>query len=174
MKHREPPERPLQRDPDGKPLCRMCGGPVKPPRRAWCGDECVELRRQELFPRQYVGKRDHGVCADCGIDVEALERETHSVNRDLQKRGLDYVPATQQVVTGLLEEWLGRRIGRAVGIVYLDRSWWEADHIVPLIEGGGHGLDNLRTLCVWCHRGATKELAGRRADARRGQTRLFD
>lgn len=33
------------------------------------------------------------------------------------------------------------------------RSYWEADHVVPVAEGGGDlGLDNLQTLCLWCHR----------------------
>ena len=37
--------------------------------------------------------------------------------------------------------------------------FWGADHITPVSEGGGEcGLDNLRTLCVICHRKATSEL----------------
>jgi 5-methylcytosine-specific restriction enzyme A len=42
------------------------------------------------------------------------------------------------------------------------RSLWDADHVVPVAEGGGQcDLDNLRTLCVACHREATAELRGR-------------
>jgi 5-methylcytosine-specific restriction enzyme A len=45
---------------------------------------------------------------------------------------------------------------------------WEADHIVPVIEGGGEcDLSNLRTLCLPCHRKVTAELAKRRAAAKR-------
>jgi 5-methylcytosine-specific restriction protein A len=45
---------------------------------------------------------------------------------------------------------------------------WEMDHIIPVIEGGGScGLENLRTLCIPCHREVTKELARRRSRARR-------
>jgi 5-methylcytosine-specific restriction endonuclease McrA len=45
---------------------------------------------------------------------------------------------------------------------------WDADHIVPVIEGGGEcGLSNLRTLCRDCHKRVTAELAKRRALARR-------
>jgi 5-methylcytosine-specific restriction endonuclease McrA len=48
------------------------------------------------------------------------------------------------------------------------RSLWEADHIMPVVEGGGGcGLDNIRTLCVPCHRRETAALAARRAAARR-------
>jgi hypothetical protein len=42
------------------------------------------------------------------------------------------------------------------------RSLWDADHILPVAEGGGEcDLDNLRTLCLMCHREATAELRRR-------------
>ncbi len=44
---------------------------------------------------------------------------------------------------------------------------WEADHIVPLIEGGEHSMENLRTLCLVCHKAETRALAGRLAERRR-------
>lgn len=45
---------------------------------------------------------------------------------------------------------------------------WEADHIVPVVEGGGEcGLENYRTLCLPCHRIATAALAKRLAARRR-------
>jgi hypothetical protein len=50
---------------------------------------------------------------------------------------------------------------------YTGRSLWEADHIVPVVEGGGEcDLSNLRTLCLRCHRMATLGLRLRRAEAR--------
>eukprot|EP00624_Nannochloropsis_granulata_P006783 evm.model.NODE_51573_length_27797_cov_44.275784.3 len=46
--------------------------------------------------------------------------------------------------------------------------FWHADHIVPVVEGGGlQGLENFRTLCVACHQAATAELRERRAQAKR-------
>lgn len=43
----------------------------------------------------------------------------------------------------------------------------EIDHIIPVIEGGGCcGLDNLRTLCLACHRRQTAGLAKRRSEER--------
>jgi 5-methylcytosine-specific restriction protein A len=46
----------------------------------------------------------------------------------------------------------------------LFESYWDADHTLPVCEGGGlAGLDNIRTLCLGCHRTATRELAARRA-----------
>jgi 5-methylcytosine-specific restriction endonuclease McrA len=30
---------------------------------------------------------------------------------------------------------------------------WDADHIIPVKDGGGcSGLENLRTLCISCHK----------------------
>lgn len=45
---------------------------------------------------------------------------------------------------------------------------WAADHIVPVVEGGGEcGLDNVRTLCIACHRSVTADLRKRLAQNRR-------
>ena len=44
----------------------------------------------------------------------------------------------------------------------LRKSLWDADHIVPVIEGGGEcDLANIRTLCLRCHRVATAALRER-------------
>lgn len=41
---------------------------------------------------------------------------------------------------------------------------WDADHIVPVVEGGGEcGLDNYRTLCRPCHVVVTRALRARLA-----------
>lgn len=50
------------------------------------------------------------------------------------------------------------------------KTWWEADHILPVVEGGDSSLDNIRTLCIPCHRAATAALRARRA--RRISTRV--
>ncbi|MDE1177999.1 MAG: HNH endonuclease signature motif containing protein [Edaphobacter sp.] len=43
------------------------------------------------------------------------------------------------------------------------RTLWEADHIVPVVEGGGEcDLENIQTLCLRCHRKATQSLRERR------------
>lgn len=42
------------------------------------------------------------------------------------------------------------------------KSLWDADHIVPVVEGGGEcDLANIRTLCVRCHRTVTAALRER-------------
>jgi 5-methylcytosine-specific restriction endonuclease McrA len=39
---------------------------------------------------------------------------------------------------------------------------WDADHVIPVIEGGGEcDLSNMRTLCLKCHRAQTLEIRRR-------------
>ena len=42
------------------------------------------------------------------------------------------------------------------------KTWWEADHILAVVEGGDSNLENIRTLCIPCHREVTRELRKRR------------
>jgi hypothetical protein len=43
----------------------------------------------------------------------------------------------------------------------LSNTQLECDHIIPLAEGGGHDVSNLRTLCYVCHKKETKALLAR-------------
>jgi 5-methylcytosine-specific restriction endonuclease McrA len=50
-------------------------------------------------------------------------------------------------------------------------SLWDADHILPVVEGGGEcELKNLRTLCLRCHRAATIQLRERLRRAKVAKT----
>ena len=114
----------------GEPVCRWCRGPVTKPRRTFCSDACVhewKIRSSPSYVRKEVKKRDRGVCQCCGFDVRAAERAWR-----LQKP-----PGTDRAA---------RKAWRAA------RPRWEADHIVPVADGGGEcGLDNYRLLCRTCH-----------------------
>ena len=58
----------------------------------------------------------------------------------------------------LLAKWGLKRLSR--------KSLWDADHILAVAEGGGEcDLENLRTLCLLCHRSQTLELRRRLASA---------
>lgn len=53
-------------------------------------------------------------------------------------------------------------------------SGWDADHIVPVVEGGGEcDLENYRTLCHPCHKIVTADLAARLAERRRVERRAL-
>lgn len=129
----------LPRGPNGRPCCRRCGQEVPRGRRTFCGDQCVHEWRLQTDPG-YVRQK-------------VWERD-HGICRVC---GLDTA------------NWRGAtEHRRTLGFYWWRRqSAWEADHIVPVVEGGGGcGLEGYRTLCLDCHRRVTAELARRRAEQR--------
>ena len=55
------------------------------------------------------------------------------------------------------------RLGASGSRAASRKTLWDADHILPVVEGGGEcDLENIRTLCLKCHRAATAELRKRR------------
>lgn len=53
--------------------------------------------------------------------------------------------------------------------------WWQADHIVPVAEGGGAcGLENLQTLCTPCHKAKTAAQAREAAERRQARKRILE
>lgn len=118
------------------------------------------LRTRPQHVRKRLLARDRGVCALCGLDAVALDHEWQRVRRH---GGMD---AYRQFRASLESS------GFDPGI-----SLWAADHIVPVVDGGGLcGIDGYRTLCVPCHKRATAELSTRRAAERRrdpNQLELF-
>ena len=118
-------------------------------RRTFCSDACVHewrLRSSTSYLRDCVLARDRGICAICHTDTVSLRRRIMRLPFPERMRELK---ALQQ--RGAI------RKGR--------KSWWEADHILPVVEGGDSNLDNVRTLCIACHRAVTSELRERRKKA---------
>ncbi len=129
----------------GRPLCRWCELEiVAPRRRTFCSDFCVHewrLRSDPGYLREQVLARDGGLCALCGLNTLAAWRALK------RSRG--------QARAELLEMW-------GLSSIRLRRSLWDADHILPVAEGGGQcDLGNLRTLCLPCHREVTADLRRR-------------
>ena len=138
----------LPRGANGRFLCRWCSLEVPPGRQTFCSDWCVEewnLRSNPSHLRNRVLERDRGICAQCGLDCLA------EFQRIRKLRG----PARLRAKV----EWrLGSR-----------KSLWDADHILPVVEGGGEcDLGNMQTLCLKCHRTRTAELAESRRRERAG------
>lgn len=133
----------VERNEAGRPLCRWCRTEVPKQRRTFCSETCVhewKLRTDPGYLREKVFHRDKGVCAQCGADTVALRRDM---------RKLDFAARRK-----FLKDW-GLREGSR-------KSMWDADHIVPVAEGGGQcDLSNMRTLCIRCHREATSALRRR-------------
>lgn len=145
--------------PNGRPLCRWCEQeiPNGSGRRTFCSDACVtehRIRTDPGFVREAVFRRDKGVCASCGLDTHALER-TRPRHHSETKPGNPW--ADDLIAKGFPDN-----------CVRFGTSLWAADHIVPVVKGGGAcGLENYRTLCVPCHRLETTRLAAERAAERK-------
>jgi 5-methylcytosine-specific restriction enzyme A len=135
----------LPKGPSGRNLCRWCELEVPKGRVTFCSDFCVEewrLRTDVSFLREKTLARDKGICALCAVDTIA---EYFALKRS---RGGHKAR--------LLQRWGLKTLNR--------RTLWDADHIVPVAEGGGAcDLSNIRTLCLICHREATRQLRERLA-----------
>ena len=150
---------------NGRGRCRWCWGDVQPPRRTFCSQICVDEFRMETdwkFVRHVVQKRDAGVCVFCGIDTAWL------VNVLLHLRGIEWWNGTVQGDgdgSHSSKRWvvLHRRLLDCATY----RDPWEADHIHARADGGRDHPDNLRTLCIRCHKARTAEQSRLRAIARR-------
>jgi len=133
----------LPKGTNGRTLCRWCSLEVPPRRFTFCSDWCVHewrLRSDPGYLREQVLKRDRGVCAICRIDTRAAYGELR------RSRGTHRLR--------ILAKWGLKRLTR--------KTLWDADHILPVVEGGGEcDLQNLRTLCLLCHRQETIELRRR-------------
>jgi 5-methylcytosine-specific restriction endonuclease McrA len=138
----------LPKGSNGRSLCRWCNLEVPPRRSTFCSDWCVhewKIRTDPGYLRDQVFRRDQGICAICGVDARAAYFELRRSRGSHRQR--------------LLARWGLKRMNR--------KSLWDADHIVPVAEGGGEcDVDNLRTLCLACHRHQTLELRQRLAARR--------
>lgn len=162
--------------PDGK--CRWCEKDVTPPRRTFCGEECIhqwKLRSDPSYRRKRIFERDGGICATCGRDCHALERDLLTMlhtnpsrlDGELERLGMVRHRAGS-IDHRLAVEQPQAKQGARKRLWDPSRTLWEADHILAVVDGGGScDLSNLQTLCWACHATKTAELATRRAEARR-------
>lgn len=131
--------------PNGSPLCRWCQLEILARRRrTFCSDYCVHQWRMRSDPgyvRELVFARDRGVCALCAADTVSIYNALKRARGPARAAGLSLY---------------------GMKTIASRRSLWDADHVRPVAEGGGQcDLDNLRTLCLPCHREATAELRRR-------------
>ena len=143
----------LDKGPDGRNLCRWCSLEVPSGRFTFCSDFCVEEWKLRSSPgdlRNRVFQRDRGVCAVCRVDCQAALLHLKKARGTARLK--------------LRAEW---------GFSGNRKSLWDADHIVPVAEGGGEcDLSNMRTLCLRCHRAETAALRARLGES--AHTRSID
>lgn len=133
----------------GRTLCRWCSLEVPPGRYTFCSEWCVHewrLRSSPAYLRQQVLRRDKGICALCFTNTLSAFLRMKKARGETRKE--------------MLAAWGLSRMTR--------RSLWDADHILPVAEGGGEcDLGNIRTLCIACHKSVTLQLRARLSQQRR-------
>lgn len=156
-------------DEHGKRLCRNCRGAMPKGARHNCSPKCSDEWMCKTSPshlRWKLRERDKGICAICSLDTIALKKEFAEFCGEIQRSWVT-IRSLQSSQRSLNErvEWLkshGIPAGRSCS------DWWDADHIIPVVEGGGEtGLDNFRTLCIPCHKKETALLRKRMAEQRK-------
>jgi hypothetical protein len=129
---------------------------VPPRRRTFCGDPCVErwkIKSDPSFLRNRVWKRDRGRCAQCGLKCRDLEKSLKLLRQVLVRLGH---PKAYGNLRSLMK-------------IQSRHTLWDADHRKAVAEGGGEcGLDNMQTLCLWCHREKSAAML-RREESRPGE-----
>lgn len=176
-----PPPR-QETGPNGRRLCLCgCGREVTKGSRKYYSADCmidVHVRHNPGLARFYVKQRDHGICALCGRNCERLNRQADGnlrlcalkswiinryfkSSREVRIKWHAWLERVEPLVNTKAKALHSRLIRE--GFSYR-MSFWQCDHIIPVIEGGGHcGLDGLRTLCTRCHRKVTADLRKRLA-----------
>jgi len=146
-----------QRDPaTGRALCCWCGKVVPPRAVRWCGAECVARYR--------IAKGDQGAARHFlryGFDDPARLRHNSPLQcaicaLDLSEHAIE--ARLRQAEADGAARWM-RQVR--------DLTGWDADHTIPIVEGGPLTPENLRVLCKPCHRRETAALRQRMAERRR-------
>lgn len=139
-----PPASSLAKTEEGLPCCRWCNKGVMKPRRTLCSPECeheLKLRISGRYMRDCVYMRDKAICSICNVDTKMIAKEALNLNND--ERNIYLIDHNISLKRKL---WKKKHGG----------GLWDADHIIPVKDGGGMcGLENLRTLCIQCHKKIT-------------------
>jgi 5-methylcytosine-specific restriction enzyme A len=131
----------LPLNPDGYRACRYCKKSVKPPKRTFCSADCVHeyrIRSDGSYLRECVFARDQGVCAICLIDTKETAELLTSTKGEIR----DQILKSHNI-----------HKTRKINPEKNGGGLWDADHITPVKDGGGEcGMENIRTLCISCHK----------------------
>ena len=148
----------LPKGSNGRALCRWCSLEVPVGRQTFCSSWCVEewkLRSDPGHLRARVFERDRGVCAVCRVDCLAELRHIKRLRGAGRAKAIAEWGLSPSAFAPSTPRYRSRNPSRR-------KTLWDADHIVPVAEGGGEcDLDNMRTLCLKCHRLHTEDLRQR-------------
>ena len=135
------PANTLETTEEGLPCCRWCNKGVMKPRRTLCSEECaheLKLRISGRYLRDCVYMRDKGVCKICNTDTKLIARQANMLSGKERETYLK-----DNMISLKRKIWIKKHGG----------GLWDADHILAVKDGGGMcGLENMRTLCIPCHK----------------------
>lgn len=156
----------------GHRKCRGCNSDVPKARATWCSNECFD-KFEPSRVRLACKNRDNGVCCICGVDTKRMRARFDAARFEFGPNRNHYYgsggfdkQAFERAVTiferrrtqrNKAGENRRRRMLAEGWPVHSCRNWWEMDHIIPYSEGGLTVLENVRTLCVVCHKKRTKK-----------------
>ena len=179
----------------GERLCCLCMSPMRSPKDAttaategggvrplgsrrdmFCSFECYDkasLCTSGAYTRRKLRELEKGKCQICGLDCIQLVVVLRAVKPEgssaaAMAAALD---ERRRILYQRSEKFAKRgfRVVREKLLTQpIEGNAWQADHIIPVFQGGGcAGLDNMRTLCVCCHKEVTAKQAQLRANQRR-------
>lgn len=154
-----PPEHVARRK-AGERICVWCGKPLPSRAKSWCGQDCVldyQIARLDQGAARELLLRRHRAAAVQARPWMMPGRAAESHPMPCELCGIDMCDAavTRRASDPNHENGPCRAIR------------WEADHIVPIAEGGPATRDNLRVLCRPCHVRVTAEMRARLAAKRK-------
>ncbi|XP_070546438.1 DNA annealing helicase and endonuclease ZRANB3-like [Ptychodera flava] len=165
-------------DSEGRPLCLYCDQPCKVDQSKpstsnkntdwdtrYCSEKCKEdhyVRAKGGYVREQLSEIEHGKCQICGLDAHDLYLSVKSRPKKERK----------EFLSGTKFSKLPTKILNTIIDKPSEGKFWQADHIVPVADGGGLcSLENFRTLCTVCHRSITDVQAKQRNKEKKIQAR---
>lgn len=137
-------------------------------RTTFAGGPRYEASDHELYQSRI--KCGEKVCRECGTSIDSGSRRQSWCSRECVDAYVDRKRPVREIIWER-DHGICALCGKQCGQGFWGSSkWeheWEADHIIPLVEGGAHAEDNVRTLCISCHRSVTRDLRSRLAEARK-------
>ena len=159
-------------------FCFHCQKLLTGKQTKWCSKDCYfRVFEKMMFAkgsskhlRNAVFARDNGICASCGVDCKKLQRISDAaflgIYNDIDDRnpfpvgyefvkGKGFFSARNEFEKQSLKD--ARKLWKDSPLNF-GGSCWQADHILEVVHGGKHEMENLQTLCNYCHKNKTAKM----------------
>lgn len=127
-------------------ICRECGAPLAPNSKRFCEQHLEKGRQEQRVLRKY--RRDNNICRLCTHPV--VEGKAYCENHFAQISERTIRNRSRYIFGGFLEAVL-ERDNRQCRICGSKEPRMEVHHI----HGRVNSMENLITLCIYCHKAVT-------------------